>query len=311
MPSTVVGRLAPSPTGALHMGHARTFLLAYWSVRARGGRLILRVEDLDVDRAKPEFVDSSRRDLEWLGLDWDEERLQSDGLERIRGRATALLESGNAFACTCTRGDVRTALSAPHGKELRYPGTCRRRFRDLEDAARQSGTRPGLRFRVEDRELAFTDGVYGHHSENLWNTSGDFLIQRRDQLPAYHLAVVVDDLFDGVTEVVRGSDLLASTPRHLALYQALGGAPPSYFHVPLVCDEHGVRLAKRAPRLSLEELRGEGVDPRRIVRWVAESAGLSLDELATAAELSAGFSFTRLPTSPVVVDAEVLEKLRS
>lgn len=307
--SVVVGRLAPSPTGALHLGHARTFLFAFWSVRARGGRLVLRIEDLDVDRARPEFASQAQRDLEWLGLEWDQMRVQSSGLERIRAVASALLESGQAYACSCTRGDVRNALSAPHGKELRYPGTCRGRYQSLEDAARQSGRAAGVRFRTRDQELEYRDGVHGPFRENPWRDSGDFLIQRRDRLPAYHLAVVVDDVFDGVTEVVRGDDLLSSTPRHLALYEALAAPPPSYFHVPLVTDEHGTRLAKRAPGLGLADLRAAGADPRRIVQWVAESAGISAGERVTAAEVTASFRFERLPLTPVSVDAARLAQL--
>jgi glutamyl-tRNA synthetase len=305
-----VGRLAPSPTGALHLGHARTFLIAYWSVRSRGGKLVLRIEDLDVDRARPEFIDDARRDLEWLGLDWDEERVQSTGLERLRAAVDQLSSNGRAFPCTCSRADVRNALSAPHGPELAYPGTCRDRYANLDAAERQSGKPAGLRFRVEDREFAFDDGLLGRHAENLGRASGDFSILRRDRLPAYHLAVVVDDAFDGVTEVVRGSDLLASTPKHLALYDALGHTPPRYYHVPLVTDEHGVRLAKRAPRLSLLEFREGGTDPRRIVKWVAASVGIELKDLVSTAELSAAFSFERLPHDAVTVAQETLSAFR-
>lgn len=305
----VVGRLAPSPTGALHLGHARTFLLAYWSIRAQGGRLLLRHEDLDTDRARPEWIDAAREDLEWLGLDWDAERVQSAGLSRIRDAAFSLLERGRAYPCSCSRGDVRSALSAPHGPELEYPGTCRDRYRDLADAEARSGKPAGLRFRTEDRTFVFDDGLWGETAQNPSRQGGDFLILRRDKQPAYHLAVVVDDAFDGVTEVVRGHDLLAATPRQLALYEALGERPPRYFHVPLVCDEHGERLAKRAPRLGLAEQRARGTDPRRIVAWAAASAGLECDGLVRAADLVPGFDLRRVPREPVRLSPDVLERL--
>lgn len=298
---SLVGRLAPSPTGELHLGHARTFLLAYWSVRARGGRLVLRLEDLDVDRARPEYADAARRDLEWLGLDWDTERLQSEGIERIRAAAAALEHAGLAYPCVCSRGDVRRALSAPHGSEARYPGTCRGRYENLQAAEATSKKLAGLRFLSDDREYAFSDGVCGERRENLFRVSGDFLILRRDKHPAYHLAVVVDDAFDGVTEVVRGDDLLDSTPKHLALGAALGFRAPAYYHAPLVCDPAGERLAKRAPRLSLRELRARGADPRAIVGWAAASAGQAVAEPCHPSAVTPEFDFARLPRGPVRV----------
>lgn len=303
-PVPPVGRLAPSPTGELHLGHARTFLIAYWSVRARSGTLVLRLEDLDVERARPEYADAARRDLEWLGLDWDRERLQSHGLERIVHAAFRLADTGLAYPCVCSRGDVRRAASAPHGREPRYPGTCARRFQGLAEAERATGKSAGLRFRSPDLEVGFVDEVSGERRENLSRVSGDFLILRRDKHPAYHLAVVVDDAVDGVTEVVRGDDLLDSTPKHLALGQALGLSAPRYHHVPLVTDASGERLAKRAPRLALSELRARGVDPRRIVSWAARSAGIAVHGAARPDELSAQFAFSRLPRHAVAVRDE-------
>jgi glutamyl-tRNA synthetase len=293
-----VGRLAPSPTGALHLGHARSFLLAFWSVRSQGGRLILRLEDLDVDRARPEYSDLARDDLEWLGIEWDEVRVQSRGLNRIRTAAFQLLERGLAYPCTCSRADIR-ALSAPHEPEGRYPGTCRRRHASLEHAERESGKLAGLRFRASDREVAFEDGVAGRRAVNVQQGVGDFLILRRDKHPAYHLSVVVDDARDGVTEVLRGDDLLDSTAQHLLLYEALAMPAPSYFHVPLVVDERGQRLAKRAPKHTLRELRERGADPQKIVAWVKASAGL--DEQA---DPRTEFRIERLPRLAVKVDPE-------
>jgi glutamyl-tRNA synthetase len=265
---------------------------------------VLRLEDLDVDRSRPEYADAARRDLEWLGLDWDRERLQSEGLERIRAAAAQLVDDGRAYPCVCSRGDVRRSASAPHGKEPRYPGTCRGRYTSLEQAERLSHKAAGLRFRSDDEEYAFDDGLCGHQRENLARVSGDFLVLRRDKHPAYHLAVVVDDAFDEVTEVVRGDDLLDSTPKHLALGRALGLPTPNYFHVPLVTGPDGVRLAKRAPRLSLAQLRTRGVDPRSVVAWAARSAGLDDDGACSARELATGFDFSRVPRSTVQTRGE-------
>lgn len=306
----LVGRLAPSPTGELHLGHARSFLLAYWSMRSRGGKLILRLEDLDLARSRAEYCDAAERDLEWLGLDWDERQLQSDHLEETRGVAHELLASGAAFACTCTRGDVREALSAPHGAAgSGYPGTCRNRYASLAEAERRSGKLAGIRFRAPDRVYGVDDRVVGTFQENLARGSGDFLILRRDKLPAYQLAVVVDDARSKVTEVLRGDDLLSSTPRQLALFEALGAEPPRFAHVPLVVDEAGRRLAKRTDALSLAKLRASGVDAKAIVGWVARSVGLEAPERVAARELSAHFDLGEVPPGVVRVDEQRIAKL--
>jgi glutamyl-tRNA synthetase len=308
----VVGRLAPSPTGELHLGHARSFLLAYWSARSQQGRLVLRLEDLDVERAQASFSDLAREDLAWLGIEWDQERLQSDGLTRIREAAFELLRAGHAYPCVCSRGDIQQALSAPHGPDgARYPGTCRDRFSSLESAERHAGKAAGLRFRSQDTLVRFRDAVCGEQAENVFETSGDFLILRRDKLPAYHLAVVFDDLFDGVTEVLRGDDLLSSTPRQIALHHALGKAPPAYVHVPLVQDAEGRRLAKRARDLSLLELRSAGTDPRAIVAWAAQSSGFAVPERVLAREVVPLFSLERLARAPVRVNGDTVAQFLS
>lgn len=252
----------------MHRGHARTFLTAQERARVEGGELILRVEDLDRDRCKSEFEDALAEDLKWAGLDWDEgpdiggscgpyrqsERLAlyQDALERIRLQRTA-------FPCRCSRKDLREATQAPHdeGGELIYPGFCRDRPYLLE--AGQSVFEVNWRLRVPAGEtVAFEDGNLGPQAFVAGQDFGDFVIWRKDGIPSYELAVVVDDIAMGITEVVRGEDLLLSTARQLLIYRSLGAEPPAFFHCPLVRDETGRRLAKRDNALSLRELRRGG-----------------------------------------------------
>jgi len=310
----VVGRLAPSPTGLLHLGHARSFLLAWWSVRSRGGRIVLRLEDLDVPRMRPGMVDATLRDLEWLGLDWDGPMLlQSTGLERLRASVRTLTDAGLAYACVCSRADVRVALSAPQqgDVELRYPGTCRGRFDSAGAAVALTGRAASLRFRVPQGSLAISDAFAGVASFDVQAEVGDFMIARRDATPAYQLAVVADDAHQGVTEVLRGDDLLPSAARQWHLQRALGLQHPTWVHVPLVVDEGGRRFAKRADDLSLAELRASGVDPRAVVGWAARVSGLATPERVTAREALPEFSLRKLPPTPVRLGPEELAKLLS
>jgi glutamyl-tRNA synthetase len=307
--SKAVGRLAPSPSGLLHLGHARTFLIAWWHARASGGRVVMRIEDLDGARASREHGDAALRDLEWLGVDWDGPvKVQSQGIERLNEAVQTLLELGLAYPCVCTRGDVRTAQSAPHQgeTELRYPGTCRGRFASVEAAASASGRAPGIRLRVPSELVTFDDRLFGPQSFDVQAEVGDFLIARRDGAPAYQLAVVVDDAAQGVTEVVRGSDLLASTARQRWLQRALGLEEPTWLHVPLVLDASGRRLAKREADLSLSELRARAVDARSVVGWAARSAGLEVPARATACEVLPYFGVERLRREPVLLTADAL-----
>lgn len=309
--TSLVGRLAPSPTGLLHLGHARSFLLAWWSIRARGGRIVLRLEDLDGDRSSIEMVDASRRDLEWLGVDWDSSRVQSDDGEAIEEAARRLVDAGLAYPCVCSRADVRAAQSAPHlgDREVRYPGTCRGRFVSIEEARRRTGKDAGLRFRVPDGAVTLEDEFAPPHSVDVQREVGDFLISRRNGMPAYQLAVVVDDAVDAVTEVLRGDDLLSSTQRQWHLQEALGLPHPTWVHVPLVIDTGGTRLAKRHDSLSLEEVRTRGIDARRLVGWVAQTCGMKTEPMASAREALDAFDLKRLPHDPVVVGEDILERL--
>ncbi len=311
-PQKVTGRLAPSPTGLLHLGHARSFLLSYWSARKQNGRVLLRIENLDAGRSKPELIDRARFDLEWLGLSWDgPASLQSDGVEDLMRAVGQLLEAQKAYACVCSRSDIRAAQTAPQQGvlEFRYPGSCRGRFSSVEAARAASGKDVGVRFMVPNGTVKVDDAFAGAHEFDVASEVGDFLIARRDGAPAYQLAVVIDDATQGVTEVVRGDDLLPSAARQQLLQSALGLATPRWYHVPLVVDEQGRRLAKRDQDLSLSELRALGVDPRVVVAWVANSAGMKVGDRVTADEVIAEFSFDRVPHAPITLDRLTLERL--
>lgn len=310
--SPPVGRLAPSPTGLLHLGHARTFLVASWTTRSRGGRLLVRIEDLDGPRASQVFADAALRDLEWLGIEWDGvPSVQSEHLERFDAAVRELLERGEAYACVCTRGDLATAATAPHAgaSEPRYPGTCRGRFASPGDAERTSGKSAGVRLRVPQGPIEIHDDLAGTQTFDVAAEVGDFLIARRGGGASYQLAVAVDDAAEGVTEVVRGDDLLPSAARQWHVQSALGLPHPRWVHVPLVVDHEGQRLAKRSDALSLDALRRRGVDPRAIVAWAAESVGVHAGERAAAAELTRLFRLENVPRGPVRVDDALVDRL--
>ena len=313
-PHVPVGRLAPSPTGLLHLGHARTFLIAWWRARSVGGRILMRLEDLDGPRAKPEMAEAALRDLAWLGLDWDgPSYVQSTGLAEIQAAAAELAARGLAYACVCSRGDIRSAQSAPQQGEAepRYPGTCRGKYGSLAEAQSVTAKPAGLRLLVPDGAVTVSDEIAGSHDYDVQATVGDFLIAKRDHAPAYQLAVVVDDARQGVTEVVRGEDLLESSARQILLQRALGLPAVRYFHAPLVLDETGRRLAKRHDDLSLAELRAGGTDPRAIVAWAAQSAGIPCADRITAAQALTQFALPALPRQPVTLRSETVAALRA
>ena len=303
-----VGRLAPSPTGRLHLGHARTFLLAWWHARSRGGRVLLRLEDLDRARNKPGASEECLRDLEWLGLDWDGPPLTQSADPAPYARALESLQARDrAYACACSRADILRVLSAPHADpgELRYPGTCRAR-----GLAQRPGEAPlAVRLRVPAGELALEDGFAGPFRCDVQAEVGDFLLARRDGVFAYQLAVVVDDARQGVSEVLRGDDLLSSAARQWHLQEALDLPHPRWFHVPLVLGPDGERLAKRREDLTLAALRAAGTDPRALVAWAARSSGQPCEARARASELVASFALERVPRAAVRLGASELERL--
>lgn len=273
--SLIVGRLAPSPSGRLHLGHARSFLLAWWSARSQGGRVVLRIEDLDAERVKPGAIDLVLEDLAWLGLDWDGEALLQSSRMDAHGEALAsLLRSGRAYPCICTRKEVEEASRAPHGGETRYPGTCRGRFASLDDAADATGRSAALRLVVPSGPVIVDDALRGPTPFDVAAEVGDFLIARKDGVAAYQLATPLDDAHQSVSEVLRGDDLLSSAARQRIVLEALGLPIPRQIHVPLVHESSGPRLAKRAGSLSLAELRAAGVPPSEVISWAAEASGL-------------------------------------
>ena len=274
------GRLAPSPTGLLHLGHARTFLTAWRRARSHRGALILRNEDLDPQRSRAHFAEAMLEDLRWLGLDWDEgpdvggpfgPYSQSLRRELYLAAWRSLVRGGWVYPCVCSRKDLAASAQAPHESgagatdEQIYPGTCRPPTRVIAPTnAGPAGV--NWRFRVDDGEaVSFIDARQGPQTFTAGSDFGDFLVWRRDDVPAYQLAVVMDDALMRVTEVVRGADLLRSTARQMLLQRALGYASPAYYHCDLMLDERGTRLSKRHDSLSLRALRASGLSPAHLM----------------------------------------------
>jgi glutamyl-tRNA synthetase len=267
-------RFAPSPTGDLHLGGAWT-ALASWVVARRvpGGVHVLRVEDLDPPRVVAGAEQRIEDDLRWLGLDWDGEPVrQSERAPAYEAAIAALAAQGLVYPCDCSRAEIARVASAPHaGEETVYPGLCRER-----DPGRPMKRPPALRVRVPDAVVAYEDGAVGRVEQHLAREVGDFVLRRGDGVFAYQLAVVVDDLAAGITDVVRGADLVSSTPRQIWLARALGATPPRYTHVPLVVAHDGGRLEKRTSGIAVRELRElRDAEPERIVGELACGLGLA------------------------------------
>ena len=321
--TNVRGRLAPSPTGALHLGNARTFLIAWLRVRSQGGTLVLRMEDLDHPKNKPGAAAAALEDLRWLGFDWDEgpdvggPHAPYTQTARTAAYAQALeplKAKGLAYPCVCSRRDVESGQSAPHTEEgLYYPGTCRGRFADYESARRTlpEGRLPAWRFLVPEGEtVRFEDSFYGTYEQDVSALSGDFVLARDPLGAGYMLAVVADDASMGITEVVRGDDLLSATPRQLLLYRALELTPPAFLHVPLVVSEEGRRLAKRHGDTRICALREAGVPAEKIVGLLAWWCGWAAwGERLTLRDLLPRFDLRTLPRQPVVLTQRVKEEL--
>lgn len=305
-------RLAPSPTGLLHLGHARSFLLAWWSARSQGGSIRLRLEDLDTSRVRPEFIEATYEDLRWLGLDWDgEPLLQSDRAATLRETADQLLRDGLAYPCICTRSEIRDALSAPHGPDgsSPYPGTCRDRYATTRAAREDSGRDPALRFITPHPTLRITDHFAGVVELSPHADLGDFPITSRDGQVAYHLAVVLDDAHQGITEVLRGDDLMPSCGPQALLQAALDLPRPRWIHVPLVHGPDGERLAKRSDSLSLRAIRDAGVSPAHLVRWLALTCGLPDLGPCTPKQALSVFDLDLLPRATCNLPFDLLELL--
>ncbi len=303
-----ITRLAPSPTGLLHLGNARTFLVNWLLARQNGWRIVLRIDDLDGPRVRPNADVQAIDDLKWLGFDWgDEPVYQSKRLAIYNGSIERLVRDGLAYPCTCTRTEALTASSAPHLEDgsFIYPGTCRGRYISVEDARARSGRDPSIRLRVPDRVITVRDAFRGEKRYAVERELGDFIIAKADGSPAYQLATVVDDADAGVTQVVRGDDLLDSTPRQILLYDALGMSEkiPSYTHVPLVVGTDGKRLAKRHGATKIDDFRREGRSPGDVLALVAGWCGIDdAADVRTASDLIGRFDLRRVPPSPIVYE---------
>ena len=300
----VVGRFAPSPSGRIHLGNILCSLLAWLSVRQKGGRVVLRIEDLDTARCPRKYADQMEDDLRWLGLDWDEgptvggpngSYYQSQRSARYQEALERLEAMGLVYPCFCTRAELHAA-SAPHREDgqVVYAGTCR--HLTAEEAAKKALTRsPALRLRVPDEDVGFVDGHMGEYRENLARDCGDFLLRRSDGMFAYQLAVVVDDAAMGVTEVVRGADLLDSTPRQQLLYRLLGLPAPDFIHFPLLLSSDGRRLSKRNADAGLDVLRFCST-PEEVLGKLAYLAGFNPSaEPKSAQALLADFDWNKVP----------------
>ncbi|MBL8796496.1 MAG: tRNA glutamyl-Q(34) synthetase GluQRS [Planctomycetia bacterium] len=303
----IVGRLAPSPTGAQHVGNARTYLIAWLAARCAGGRVVLRIEDIDSPRVKAGAFEQTCIDLRWLGLDWDEGPIiQTQRLPEHRAALDQLLARDLVYPCTCTRGDIERAASAPHldHEGPLYPGSCA--HRRVADAA-SLGSQPAWRFRLPAESPVFHDAFLGEQRIDLHRVGGDFVVWKFAGTPAYQLAVVVDDAAQGVTQVVRGDDLVTSTPRQLLLYATLGLQPPAFCHVPLVVGTDGRRLAKRHGDTRLAALRAQGVTAESLLGLLAWSCGwLPKVEPIALRELLPLFRLDTIPRQPFVLEPALL-----
>lgn len=282
---TVRGRLAPSPTGMAHLGNAWAFLLAWLAVRSQGGELVLRMEDLDIERSSVVYMQMLMSDIRWLGLDWDEgptpekeaaDWHQANRFHLYREALERLKEAGLAYPCFCTRKDLMVA-HAPHLGDAgyAYPGTCRHLAREEVAARLQKGQPCSWRYASQGTTYHFADCLHGPQAVRLEDCGGDFVLCRADGVFSYQLAVSLDDGLMGISQVVRGRDIMPSTARQLALLEALGFAAPQYCHIPLLLDTDGERLAKRQASLSLEALRMRGVTAGRVIGLLARIAGLT------------------------------------
>ena len=312
------GRFAPTPSGLLHLGNAGTALLAWLQIRAMGGEMVMRIEDLDRPRCKREWTERLLEDMRWLGLDWDEgpdaggnfgPYEQSRRTELYEEALHRLKDKGLLYPCYCSRADLLSAARAPHGLASEgpsYPGTCRN-LSEAERKKREAVKTPSLRFRMPERPVIFQDGIAGR-MEYAPGAGGDFVVKRADGIIGYQLAVIVDDDAMGISHVLRGWDLLDSTPRQLLLADALELTPPQYAHAPLVLGPDGKRLAKRHGDIAIAVLRQQGIRPQNIIGLLAWLYKLiDRPEPAEPGELVPLFRQERLPKQAVTLPEEWLK----
>ncbi len=300
-----VGRFAPTPSGRMHLGNVFAALIAWCSVRSRDGELVLRMEDLDTQRTSEAFADALRADLTWLGLDWDRETPpQSRRTAAYDRYFRQLQDRGLLYPCYCTRSQLHS-VNAPHRSDgtYVYPGTCRELSPQQQAVY---GRAPAWRLRVPDADIFLTDLVQGDFCQNLAADCGDFVVRRADGVYVYQLAVTVDDAEAGVTEVVRGEDLLGSAPRQMYLQSLLGFPHPRYGHVPMLLAPDGRRLSKRDADMDLDALRGR-MPPERLIGALAHAAGLiHRQESISAGELAKEFDWKKLKKEPICLTAQML-----
>ncbi|PKN41280.1 MAG: tRNA glutamyl-Q(34) synthetase GluQRS [Deltaproteobacteria bacterium HGW-Deltaproteobacteria-18] len=314
--TSVRGRLAPSPTGHLHLGNAWSFLLCWLAVRSAGGRMVLRMEDIDPERSRSHFAEEIMRDLAWLGLDWDEgpdlggpyaPYTQQERLERYAEVIEALTRLGHTYPCYCTRKELKTMASAPHLEDAGpvYPGTCLQLGAAERMEREAQGRRPSLRLHGGG-ETRFEDLLHGEIRLGWAECGGDFPLRRSDGVIAYQLAVALDDMDQAINLVVRGADILPCTPRQIYLFKLLHAPAPRYAHVPLLLDHEGVRLAKRHQSLEMRALRDKGVSSKAVAGFLGHLAGLLPERIAaTPAEMVSEFAWDKIPGRPVVLENDI------
>lgn len=319
----VRGRFAPSPTGRMHLGNAFAALMCWLGARSRGGQLVLRVEDIDPQRSRDEFYPVLEEDLRWLGLDWDEgpdvggpyaPYTQGERLESYAAAVRTLVGQGAVYPCYCTRKELRQAAERAVRRNAGrgYPGFCRNLTAQERSKREVGGRNPALRCVLPERESVFEDACLGTVRLHTRDLGGDFPVRRSDGVFAYQLAVVADDMAMNITQVVRGEDILDSTPRQLRLYELLGATPPEYAHVPLLVDTDGKKLSKRHQSLELAALRERGVSPHAVTGWLAHACGLrDTARPLRPGELLPGFSFRSLCRGPIVVPRDITDILLS
>lgn len=318
--------MAPSPTGRLHLGNAWTFLFAWLAARKENGRVILRIEDIDTTRCRGAYVDSIIEDLKWLGLDWDYgpgstgqdtdyhaiQYCQSQRLDQYRQALDKLVSAGLVYQCFCSRKELQSLASAPHLDDIGfvYPGTCRYLDDRQKDRLTRAGKKACLRFLCHDDKIFFQDKVFGRQEMTLAECGGDFPVQRADGVFAYQMATAVDDALMGIDLVVRGRDLLYSTPRQIAIIRSIGSQPPEYAHLPLLLDENGERLAKRHQSLSIAHLRESGINAWKIIGLLAFKAGMNPEKLAIKPiDIIANFSFTSFPKQDCMISNMEIQQI--
>lgn len=298
------GRFAPSPTGRMHLGNVYSALIAWLSARSQGGGFVLRIEDIDQQRSRHEYAMQIEDDLRWLGLEWDERYVQSERFGIYEEALSKIERQGLTYPCYCTRADIM-ATQAPHESDGRvvYKGTCRPDNIDvsIDWNIEKNGRKAATRVMVPDEDITFVDGHYGMHTVNLMRQCGDFILRRADGAWAYQLAVVVDDALMGITEVVRGRDLLLSVPQQQYLFSLLGFESPCYAHIPLLCNEAGQRLSKRDKSLDLGTLR-DNHSAEQLLGILAFHAGIiDKAEPVSADELIPLFSWGHVPQDDIIL----------